>query len=401
VESLNNAIAGDGYFYIAYEDLTDPSVVRLMLMRVGTDGSSSQIDVKDWDTTDPDQVDSRFPSVESVGMITNADQGVVLSWWMIEWGYCAPSYYWSDCGDFYGLATTSGGSLASSVSTPTLLQPNLQAQDGTFYGENWNENGYGMVKFDPSGNIQWSVPYDDPQIATADGGVMGSSGITYDSNGNATGQITNMPIKGWFGDSYQVAGSVQSVEPIPVNPAESDWAFLGGSPSGEGGTGGGTAAKDVFKLGDPTSTYTAYNGGPLFPCGPLGIGLPPKLYKFPTYYGYQECEEYPILDINGNAIKRFGIHINESFGPPQTSPGLSFLLHPRNGWTDDNGVLWDWLTRGNVSPPPPAPGTYVLVQQTFTLKDMGRIVRVNCLDYEATDVYVTDITNNPGAPCTR
>jgi hypothetical protein len=59
-----------------------------------------------------------------------------------------------------------------------------------------------MIAFGSSGNIKWSVPNDSPQIATADGGVIGSSGVTYDSQGRATGQIANLPIQSWTGNSY-------------------------------------------------------------------------------------------------------------------------------------------------------------------------------------------------------
>ena len=59
-----------------------------------------------------------------------------------------------------------------------------QAQDGSFYGS-LSASG-GMVKFDKSGNVEWSVPGDAPQIATVDNGVIGASGITYDGNGNVT-----------------------------------------------------------------------------------------------------------------------------------------------------------------------------------------------------------------------
>jgi hypothetical protein len=40
-----------------------------------------------------------------------------------------------------------------------------------------------MVAFDQSGSVRWSVPNDYPQIATADGGLIGGSGVTYDNNG--------------------------------------------------------------------------------------------------------------------------------------------------------------------------------------------------------------------------
>jgi hypothetical protein len=46
-----------------------------------------------------------------------------------------------------------------------------------------------MVAFDASGSTHWIVPNETPQIATADGGVIGQSGITYDQNGSATGMM--------------------------------------------------------------------------------------------------------------------------------------------------------------------------------------------------------------------
>jgi len=74
----------------------------------------------------------------------------------------------------------------------------LQSLYGTFYGKANNVN---MIRFDQSGNTIWSVPGDSPQIATADGGVIGSSGITYDNNGRATGQVS-LPIQSWTGYAY-------------------------------------------------------------------------------------------------------------------------------------------------------------------------------------------------------
>jgi hypothetical protein len=67
---------------------------------------------------------------------------------------------------------------ASQATTASVLTPVVQAQDRTFYGTDGN-----MDKLDQCGNIQWSVPGDTPQIATADDGVVGASGTTYDANG--------------------------------------------------------------------------------------------------------------------------------------------------------------------------------------------------------------------------
>ena len=61
-----------------------------------------------------------------------------------------------------------------------------------------------MIAFDAGGNVRWTVPNDWPKIATEDGGVIGASGVIYDQNGGATGQISNAPAYSWFGNSYQV-----------------------------------------------------------------------------------------------------------------------------------------------------------------------------------------------------
>jgi len=212
----NPIIAGDGYAYVAYtyERYSGAyDVIHLMLLRVGSDGSSSKIDVHDWQSAD---IPGPFAfEAEFLPPITNADQGVVLSWLNV-----------TSEGVFNGLATTSGGRLVSLVSTPTLIQPILQAQDGTFYGTNSN----GMIKFDQSGKIYWSVPNDSPKIATADGGVIGSSGITYDSQGRATGQVS-MPILSWTGHGYQYGSTVQVI-PTPTNLATGFWPVFGANDSG-------------------------------------------------------------------------------------------------------------------------------------------------------------------------
>ena len=128
-------------------------------------------------------------SPTAVNLITNADQGLLASWEVLtnvtSGGSTSKSYY---------IANTSGGGAASQNTTTSLLTPVLQARDGTFFGTDGNGN---MVRFDQTGNIMWSVG-GSPQIATADGGVLGISGTTYDSNGHATGQ-TSLPIQSMTG----------------------------------------------------------------------------------------------------------------------------------------------------------------------------------------------------------
>jgi len=257
----NQIIAGDGYEYVVYsyavetwhqentygcgvdQDLeelssiqSDSTVLHLMTLRVGSDGSFSKIDVKDWRSEEAAVVPESGPSSRSISgtipevstysaPITNADQGIVVAWEEDTAAYCA-SYTGTTCNlqvpesSTYHLGTTRGSS-ASTFSVSSLLSPSLQAQDGSFYG---NDSSGNMIKFNQSGSTIWSVPGDYPQIATADGGVIGASGITYDSQGRATGQVTNMPTYAWTGDAYRIdPANVLQISSTPVNMALNFW----------------------------------------------------------------------------------------------------------------------------------------------------------------------------------
>ena len=214
-------IAGDGYAYLGYEwsefpnpELLYPFVRHLMVLRVDSSGDYQNIDVSDYTSGGLDFA-PLFPY-----MITNADQGILLTW--------------NNGGK--GMATITGGSL-SPVSSPLGSQfvPVLQAQDGSFVGITGQDCsvGYGgMVSFDAAGNVRWIVPNDCPQIATADGGVIGRSGITYDQNGNATGMISPYT-QSWLGYAYQ-DGPVDQIVATPFYVAASFWPFLLANASGNG-----------------------------------------------------------------------------------------------------------------------------------------------------------------------
>jgi hypothetical protein len=64
-----------------------------------------------------------------------------------------------------------------------------------------------MLAFTSSGQLLWSQPNDTPQMATLGGGVTGSSGITYDQNGNANGQAATGITQSWLGYTYQASPS--------------------------------------------------------------------------------------------------------------------------------------------------------------------------------------------------
>ena len=90
-----------------------------------------------------------------------------------------------------------------------------------------------MVAFDAGGNMRWIVPNETPQIATADGGVIGQSGIIYDQSGNATGMISGAT-QSWRGNEYQGQGLCNPMGmPVPEDEA-SFWSTAGATRRGTG-----------------------------------------------------------------------------------------------------------------------------------------------------------------------
>ncbi len=229
-------VGGDGYAYVPYSyrgypiDCSDGvglcEVYHLRLLRIASGGSHDDIPIADVDT-----LFSELPTL-GVHLITNGDTGALLSW----------SAWNGDGGPVVGMAVTNGTSVSlingsMAAGQASAVEPVLQAQDGSFVGTVWaGEDGdtrY-MVAFDAAGSMRWSVPNEQPLIATADGGVIAQSGITYDQNGNATGQWGSMPTYSWKG-AYRV-GSTESVAPEwdPADIATTYAAAPGGNLTGNG-----------------------------------------------------------------------------------------------------------------------------------------------------------------------
>ena len=257
-------VAGDGYLYVpyAYNEMADPIVgstaTHLWLLRVDSSGDYSKWHLMDWTILGPWGMLNGL----RVDMITNADTGILFTWeanpnahWNMRpalrssrgrgpshVGSRAPRMSPRDGYNFgsgpvtlgMGVANSAGAALsngAPQVPGGWLVVPLLQAQDGSFVGSDVVND---MVAFDASGTVRWIVPNETPQIATADGGVIGQSGITYDQNGNATGRIAT-PTQSWTGNQYQEAGSLDSVlEPLVFEDYASFWPAMGGNPSGNG-----------------------------------------------------------------------------------------------------------------------------------------------------------------------
>ena len=213
-------IAGDGYAYVPYANRHMSGLAEatdLRLLRVNSSGQSDDFSVYSYTTGITDLV----PAGE-FNMFTNADRGILLTWWDIEGVDFAEHH----------MAITNGTG-ASVVTTPEgpdgkLVYPSLQAQDGSFVGT--TEGGY-MCAFDATGGVRWCVPGYYPQIATADGGVIATSGwasaTVFDQNGNAVGQMAQLPTQSWTMNEYQL-GSVDQVLAMSLLFAPS-WAAIAGS----------------------------------------------------------------------------------------------------------------------------------------------------------------------------
>ena len=229
-------IAGDGYAYYSYGSLipppdglnSEPTTCYSSVLRIDSSGNYDAIPVFT-STCGGWAGGASHAYVGGGNLITNADQGILLTW-EVDGSPEATAQ----------TATITNGA-AATVGTPQVpggeqVYPVLQAQDGSFVGTTCQgcAPGYGnMVSFDASGNTRWIVPGDTPQIATADGGVIGQSGITYDQAGNATGMIANMPTYSWTGSAYLDGPTTQVLAP-PLYLALGFWSLFGGNNSGTG-----------------------------------------------------------------------------------------------------------------------------------------------------------------------
>lgn len=250
-------------------DSTTNLVTKMHLLRVGTDGSSSDVVADQWTTNSSlfytpsggnpyyqQQRTQSGPSINfnNVQLITNADQGAVYSWQALM--FCESFQTNCQGGTENHLTNVTGGALAADViwdaggyqpSTPVL--PILQLQDGSYIGSvNSGSQGL-MMAFDASGGVRWAIPNYSPSMATADGGIIATSGgsydpisgtfvsgtaVTFDANANATGQLGSLPTFSWKG-AY-LLGSIESEIPLfdLANIAPTFASVPGGNLTGNG-----------------------------------------------------------------------------------------------------------------------------------------------------------------------
>ena len=223
-------IAGDGYLYVPYSTTSTVSNVscdntgagqstyQMGVFRVGSDGSATDISLGSWSSSCVIPGGCAPYSVGNIGtLITNADQGVMYSWQLFN---CDGM---SNCTSKNQLTTiyTDRSTSTTTLNVPGhYVQPTLQRADGSYIGTccgDYIQNGL-MVAFTSSGQPLWSQPNDTPRMATVGGGITGASGMTYDRNGNANGQVASGITQSWLGYTYQASPSLSLIANASMTP---------------------------------------------------------------------------------------------------------------------------------------------------------------------------------------
>jgi hypothetical protein len=270
-------IAGDGYAYAPYatRDISNSGegdnwscsqFNHFRVLRIDTSGSYADIDVMDF----PSRCTGDLPPpFEGIGMITNADQGVLLTWNTRDGS--------PDSGASYMATITGTGVSVTEQPVGTgIIDPVLQAQDGSYIGMVYTgPNALNLVAFDASGNVRWMVPGNYwPQIATADGGVIATdqdtgAAVTFDQNGNATGQLPSggNGVPNWAGQLYAAGSSGVQLEAAWMSFGAGFASMAGGNPSGNGTSVEMVTLSEGFPLFSIWSKLgKALAGGPNPPC---------------------------------------------------------------------------------------------------------------------------------------
>jgi hypothetical protein len=235
-------IAGDGYLYVPYQyaeysvntsgNFYDSTAEHSRLLRVGPAGDSSELVLEDLTGTTFAGSSGSVSNASMPSLITNSDQGILASYAISSSNETNGAPTSNNLS--FNLATASGTSLTSKVQMAGVpsqqgpITPVLQAQDDSFVGTVSTQSGSSMIAFDQSGNTKWMQPGYTPQIATSDGGVIAPSqsgqAVTFDQNGNVTGQIANMPTQSWFGNAYLGNGAIfQVTDAMPASATEDFW----------------------------------------------------------------------------------------------------------------------------------------------------------------------------------
>lgn len=118
-------------------------------------------------------------------------------------------------------------------------------------------------------------------------------------------------------------------------------------------------------------------------------------------WGYSRCATFTLLDQNGRGITSGNFTASEIVSTINSNP--PGLQANQGGGPLVSGAFMDFWAFVARSSPPPQPGEFVIARQNITITDnlTGRQfsnIRINCLNFQSTDVTVKDITTSGTCP---
>lgn len=135
-------------------------------------------------------------------------------------------------------------------------------------------------------------------------------------------------------------------------------------------------------------------------------GCPPGGETLLHYYGYGYCGIYTVVDRARKPYTAKKVNFFEDLDLISSSPPNLTIIKHSAGSTKKDGTFIDTLGFGRPVVAFPT-GSYALERQIYTLDPgddsvQGRVIRVNCLDFEFTELTVTNVTSQgPNAVCKR
>lgn len=249
-----------------------------------------------------------------------------------------------------------------------------------------------MIAFTGSGSTLWTGPSDTPQIATQGDGVIGTSGTTYDSNGNVTGQSQVYASGGWTDWQGQLYTSGSSGAQLNYSFANLDagYPIAGGNPSG-----GGTFVLNIGTY-ESVPMWASLGGAPKCVLGSskiaLGSGVATKYNQLVLdlytkvkqamisggYLGSQKCS---ILFVANPSLTPYFSQLTNGIQTLNALDGLQSNLSMYSAGLGTTEQLNDPATLANLQKDP------VCSQYSLANGDWNGIVASAQVQPPATDVY--------------